>query len=240
MTNTEMIWKYQEAENEFERLRKELDNTPERQKLRKLRRVLQEQTDRIKGFESALKDKEEELASNVKKLEALLKDYDLEQDDLNIMLEDEECTAEELTESRKAMEALLEKINALKKAITADQEWARSTETEIKETYARGAKLKRDYEAAKTVVETEKLERQPVIDKAERDLKALAKQLSPEVLKRYETIKKKHPNPVASLNDNRCTGCGMSVSMTAVRKFSAGTDLVECENCGRLICRKEG
>ena len=239
MTNTEMLWKYQEAENEYDRLRRELESTPERQKLRKLRRVLQEQTDKIKSFETSLKEKEDEMASNVRKLEALLKDYDLEQDDLNIMLEDEECTAEELTESRKAMEALLEKINALKKAIAANQEWSRATENEIKETYARGAKLKRDYEAAKAVVETEKQERQPVVEKAERDMKALAKQLSPDVLKRYETIKKKHQNPVASLNDNRCTGCGMSVSMTAVRKFSSGSDLVECENCGRLICRRE-
>ncbi len=240
MTNAEMIWKYQDAENEFERLRKELENTPERQKLRKLRRVLQEQSDKIKGFEAGLKEKEEQIEADAAKLEALLKDYDLEQDDLNIMLEDEECTAEELTESRKAMEALLERINALKKSITADQEWTRSTEAAIKDTYSKGAKIKRDYEAAKTVVETEKMERQPIIDKAERELKMLGKQLSPEVLKRYETIKKKHPNPVASLNDNRCTGCGMSVSMTAVRKFTAGSELVECENCGRLICRREG
>ena len=58
MTNTEMLWKYQEAENEYDRLRRELESTPERQKLRKLRRVLQEQTDKIKSFETSLKEKE--------------------------------------------------------------------------------------------------------------------------------------------------------------------------------------
>ena len=222
MTQTEILWKYQEAEMELDRLRKELEATPERQKMKKLRKILMEQSEKIDSFRSGVKEKEAELDADMAKLEALLKEYDLEQDDLNIMMNDEECTAEELTESRKSMEALLERVNSLKKSITECREWIVSAT-----------------EAAKAVVETEKLERKPVMDKAEKDVERIAAQLSPDLLKRYKTIKKKYPNPVAKVTDNRCSGCGMSLPMATIKKFSAGNSIIECENCARILCRDE-
>lgn len=239
MTQTEIIWKYQEAEMELDRLRKELESTPERQKMRKLHKILKEQTDKIDAFRNGIKEKEAELDSDLAKLEALLKEYDLEQDDLNIMMNDEECTAEELTECRKSMETLLDRVNALKKSISERRDWIVSATESAKEAYSRGSKTKRDYEAARAVVETERLERKPVIDKAEKDVERIAAQLSPDLLKRYKTIKKKYPNPVAKVTDNRCSGCGMSLPMATIKKFSAGNGVIECENCARILCRDE-
>lgn len=239
MTQTEILWKYQEAEMELDRLRKELEATPERQKMKKLRKILMEQSEKIDSFRSGVKEKEAELDADMAKLEALLKEYDLEQDDLNIMMNDEECTAEELTESRKSMEALLERVNSLKKSITECREWIVSATEAAKEAYTRGSRTKRDFEAAKAVVETEKLERKPVMDKAEKDVERIAAQLSPDLLKRYKTIKKKYPNPVAKVKDNRCSGCGMSLPMATIKKFSAGNSIIECENCARILCRDE-
>ncbi len=236
MTQTEILWKYQEAENELERLKKELESTPERQKLRKLRKILQEQTEKIDSYRNSLKEKEAELESGASKLEALLKDYDLEQDDLNIMIEDEEATAEELTECRKSMEELLAKVNSLKKSLSDCQAYIAKTSDLIREAYQKGTKTKRDYEAAKAVVETEKSEHKPVLDKAQKNVDMIGAQLSPDLLKRYKAIKKKFPNPVATIQDNRCTGCGMSVSMNVVKKFQSGGAVIECENCGRIIC----
>ncbi len=125
MINFEMLWKYQQTDAEVESLKKELDNTPERLKLKKLRRVLTEQTDRIKGFETGLRDKEAEIEAKSRELEDLLRSYDLEQEELNIMLDDEEATSAELAESRKAMEQLLDRINSLKKALSAGIEWTK-------------------------------------------------------------------------------------------------------------------
>lgn len=236
MTQAEILWKYQESEMELDRLKKELESTPERQKMKKLRRILQEQTEKIDGYRTSLKEKETELENGLNKLEQLLKEYDLEQDDLNIMMDDEECTAEELTECRKNMEELLSKVNSLKKSLSDCQAFIAKTSDSIKEAYQKGVRTKRDYEAAKAVVETERSEHQPAIDRAQREVDAIGAQLSPEVLKRYKTIKKKHPNPVAGLNDYRCAGCGMSLPMTTIKKMSSGMAMVECENCGRILC----
>jgi predicted nucleic acid-binding Zn-ribbon protein len=239
MTQTEILWKYQEAEMEVDRLQKELEATPERQKLRKLRKILMDQSEKLDSLKAGVKAREAEIESGTAKLEALLKEYDLEQDDLNIMMNDEESTAEELTESRKAMEALLDKVNALKKSITECRDWIANAAEAMREAYSKGSKTKRDYEAAKTVVETEKMERKPVIDKAQREAERLAAHLPPEIVKKYNTIKKKYPNPVAKVKDNRCTGCGMSLPMTTIKKFASGNAIIECENCARILCRDE-
>ena len=141
-------------------------------------------------------------------------------------------TAEDLTESRKSMEELLEKVNSLKKSLTECQNWIQKATESIKETYQKGSKTKRDYEAAKAVVETEKQERKPVIDRAQREVERLEKFVTPELLKRYKLIKKKYANPVAAIENNRCSGCGMSVSMSVVKKYQAEGSVMECENCG--------
>ena len=239
MTQKEILWKYQDAETKLDKLRKELESTPERQKMRKLRKILQEQSEKIDSYRESLKEKEAELAADITKLEGLLKEYDLEQDDLNIMMEDEECTAEELTECRKSIEELLLKVNALKKSLQDCMAFIKKTQDSIREAYSKGSRTKRDYEAAKAVVETEKAESQPTIDKLQKNVEMIGSQLSPDILRRYKTIKKKHANPVAAIHDNRCSGCGMSLPMAAIKKLSSGTEMLECENCGRILCPEQ-
>ena len=60
-----------------------------------------------------MRAKDGSLATCSSKLDALLKRYDLEKSELDIMENDEESTAAELTEAKKSIEKLLEEINAL-------------------------------------------------------------------------------------------------------------------------------
>ena len=165
-----------------------------------------------------------------------MNDYDLEQGDLDIMMDDEECTAAELTESRKAIEALLEKVNSLKKHLSDTLEWITKTSDEITRTMTRGRKANKEYETAKAVCETEMNERKPVIDSAKKEVERIGLQLSPDLLKRYKTVKKKHALPMAKVSNDRCGGCGMSLPKNVVRSVAQGSGIVECENCGRILC----
>lgn len=236
MTQLETLWKYQEAEAQLDKLRKELDETPAMADYKKLRSFLRNQEAKLTSYRSGIEAKTAEVEDMTKKLDSLLKDYDLEQGDLEIMINDEECTAEELTESRKAIEALLEKINVLKKSLSDSLAWINTTSEEITKTMARGRKANKEYETAKAVCETERNERKPVIDAAAREVERIGMQLSPDLLKRYKVVKKKHALPMAKLKDDRCGGCGMSLPKTVLRQVALGTDIVECENCGRILC----
>ena len=69
-------------------------------------------------------------------------------------------------------------------------------------------------------------------------LKRLSRTLKgvvPELVKRYKTIRKKHAVPLAKLEGERCGGCNMSLPTTVVRSVVSGTEIVECENCGRIL-----
>lgn len=236
MTQLETLWKYQEAEIKHDKLRKEMDDTPAMQEFKKLRNYLRGQEAKIAQYRSGVEAKTAEMEEAAQKLEKLLKEYDLEQDELEIMINDEECTAEELTESRKSIEALLERVNNLKKNLAESLEWINTTMEDIKNTMTKGRNANKKYEAAKTVCETERDERKPVIDAAAREVELIGKQLSPDLLKRYQVVKKKHALPMAKVKDSRCGGCGMSLPKTVLRQVAQGTDIVECENCGRILC----
>ncbi len=236
MTQLEILWKYQEAETQLEKLQKELEDTPARQEYKKLRTFLKAQENKLVGYREGVAAKTAEYDELTKKLETLLNDYDLEQGELDIMMNDEECTAEELTESRKSIEALLEKVNSLKKRLADTLAWITSTTEEINKTLSRGRKANKEYETAKAVCETEMNERKPVIDSAKKEVERVGLQLSPDLLKRYKTVKKKHALPLARLNGDRCGGCGMSLPKNVVRNVAQGNGIVECENCGRILC----
>lgn len=236
MTQLEILWKYQQAEAELDKLRKEMEDTPAMKEYKKLRSFLNNQSAKMNTYKSGVEAKTAEVEEITKKLDALFKDYDLEQGDLEIMMNDEECTAEELTESRKAIEGLLEKINGLKKSLSDSLAWITATSEEITKTMQRGRKANKEYETAKAVCETERNERKPVIDSAAKEVERIGLQLSPELLKRYKVVKKKHALPMARIKDDRCGGCGMSLPKTVIRQVAQGADIVECENCGRILC----
>ena len=107
MNKLDALWKYQQAELSVEKLENRLKSTPSRQKLNKLHAFLTEQQNTINTIQKnidARKAAVEKIAAQVKELEHK---YELEVSEFEIMENDDECTAAELTESRVAIQALM-------------------------------------------------------------------------------------------------------------------------------------
>lgn len=65
---------------------------------------------------------------------------------------------------------------------------------------------------------------------------AAAGRLSPDLLKRYDTLRQKHNGlAVARVQAGNCGGCGASLP-TAIRQQAHGDALTPCPICGRLLC----
>ncbi len=236
MTQLEALWQYQEAEMTLEKLEKELKTTPARQKFNKLRVFLREQTNQITVIQTGLSEKAEALDASCKRLEELLNEYDLEQGELDIMADDEECTAAELTEARIAIERLMEKVGVLKKQLVDTTAWVEKTTQDVNAMWAKAGKAKKEYDALKVVCDTEQAEAKPRLDTAKRDVERAALQVGPEYMKKYMAVKKNYAQPMAKVENNQCGGCNMSLPIVVVRRVSAGSGIVECENCGRILC----
>lgn len=236
MTQLEILWKYQEAEMNLEKLTRDLKNTPVRQKRHKLRLYLQDQTEKISAFQGEITEKTTLAKGFSDKLAALLKEYDLEQDELKIMVEDEECTAAELKEAREALEKLNDKVAALKKSLSDTVLWIEKIIDDINSTYVSAGKAKKEYDSIKAVCDAEEAESKPRINTAKRAVENMALQLDPLLLKKYRAVKKNYAQPMAKVENDQCGGCNMSLPTVVIRRVQAGNGIVECENCGRILC----
>jgi predicted nucleic acid-binding Zn-ribbon protein len=60
--------------------------------------------------------------------------------------------------------------------------------------------------------------------------------LRPEILERYETVRRRHPRAVVPTNRGVCMGC-FTVRPTAMATRGGGLEI--CERCGRILFRLE-
>ena len=211
MNKLDALWEYQQAELALARLKREMKSSPSYQKRTKLHNFLAEQQASIEKINADMRAKDGSLATCSSKLDALLKRYDLEKSELDIMENDEESTAAELTEAKKSIEKLLEEINALHKELAEMITWLNQASEAISSAYSKAGRAKKDYDAVRAVCDAEKDAFKPRLDAAE----AL--------------------NPVAKVANNQCSGCYMMLPSAVVKRVAGKTSIVECENCGRIL-----
>ncbi|MDE0609588.1 MAG: hypothetical protein OXH77_06740 [Anaerolineaceae bacterium] len=70
----------------------------------------------------------------------------------------------------------------------------------------------------------------------ERQRKGALENIQPELQRQYEALKpRKGGQPVARMEGNSCTLCGVAQNITAEREVQQGRRLVTCTNCGRIL-----
>lgn len=68
------------------------------------------------------------------------------------------------------------------------------------------------------------------------DRKAAAREITPENRELYKRLRALHQGQaVALLQDDICSGCGVSQTTTIVQRVRQGQELVRCGSCGRLL-----
>ena len=237
MNKLDALWQYQQAELEADKLENKLKSTPARQKLNKLFNFLKEQQNAIAGIQKTLDSRQQAVDKLQAQIDELAHKYELELGEFKIMLNDDECTAEEMTESRRSVERIMKKAEAAKRELYDAIAQIEKSAAEYKETYAKAAKAKKEYDAARSECERE----DHLIALAKLygcTLDALvqpAKAVDAELLERYKRIKGRYAVPMAKVENNQCSGCNMSLPTSTVKRVATGEGIVECENCGRIL-----
>jgi hypothetical protein len=71
----------------------------------------------------------------------------------------------------------------------------------------------------------------------EQERRGAAAGIDPEVLKVYDHVRRAHQGKgAARLDRNLCLGCRISLPTSTVNKARAGSALVQCPNCERILC----
>jgi predicted nucleic acid-binding Zn-ribbon protein len=235
MNKLEALLRYHEAELALDKLETRIKTSPERQKLNKLYGFLSEQQAQINGIRTQLEARNANVSKLTSHFDELQKQYELELSEIAIMENDEQCTAAEMAESRRALETLLEQITAARRDLYDTLSWIENASGEYKETYARAGKAKKEYDELRAQCDELLKSSQPEVDTAKAVVETAKKDVEEALLKKYALVKSHHANPIAKVENNQCSGCNMSLPTTVVKRVSSGLELVECENCGRIL-----
>lgn len=235
MKKLDALWKYQQTELALERLESRVKTTPARLKLNKLHAYLTEQQNSIGTIQKSIEGRKASVDKLSEQVDDLEHKYELEVSEFAVMQRDEEVTAEEMTESRKSLESLMARMDSARRELYDTLAWIERATADYKDTFTKAGKAKKEYDEVRAQCEEELAEAQPKIEEAKRNLTTSAARVDVPLMERYRKIKNHHATPVAKVENNQCSGCNMSLSTTTVKRVAADEEIVECENCGRIL-----
>ena len=233
----EQLWAYTQTDMEAERFESEMRKAPNRVRLLQLRNSILEQQNNMKKVEAEVANMGERLEAaraEYEKLEGSLRELTAElgdaQDDSVAELEGLIEEAQRLTEALSKCEQDLQKMR--RDAETRDRQQ--------KEIRTRAAKSKQEYDQLKAVYDVEFKRDSDTLKTLKDKVDAAGKAVDPALLERYKVIRQHCIPPVARLINGQCSGCNMALASAVLRRLAAGDEIVECDNCGRILYAPDG
>lgn len=231
MDQLHLLWEYQQADMEADKMEASIKRSPTRQKLVKYRDYLVEQQNVMKRIES-------EVGAMEDRLEALKDAIAMTDEQLRSLQARVESnppvTSEEAQQYLSDARRFQNNLNAYEQEIKRVSKNAGDRERLQHDVRVRAAKAKGEFDKLKNAYDEEYKEKSKDLDALKAAAEEKAKDIQPDYMERYRTIKRHSVPPLAKLFGDQCGGCNMSLPSAVSRKVKSG-ELVECETCGRLL-----
>lgn len=232
MEQIELLWEFQQADMEADALENEIKRSPNRLALKKNRDFLLEQQNLIKQME-------EQVAEMLDRVDVIQDAIALQQEQLRALTARMNDSPPENLEQAKAFthdaQRLVGDIGSYEQEMKRIQQDAADHERVQKEIVIKFAKVKGEYEKQKVDYEEEYKEQMKALEDKRRIAQEKAQGIEPELMDRYQVIKKHCVPPVAKLVNGQCGGCFMGLPQVTLRNLKSGAKVIECESCGRMI-----
>ena len=238
MTKLEYLLMYQKADLKKQQLENNLRTTESRQKLNKITKLLREQQTAIQKLTEDADAQQNALARLVSQQDGLAHELELNHSEMETLEADDQVTAEELTEFRMDVERLNRELGRLEKDVKGLLEQLEKTSADFQKARSLGGRAKKEYDRLKAVVEVEKAESAADITVATKEMETVERQVDPTFLAKYKKARVHHSMPVVPVVNEKCSGCNMSLPMAVIKKLSNQENVMECENCGRILYQK--
>lgn len=232
MNLIEMLLDFQEADMEADALEAEIRRSPNRLALKKNLDFLKEQQDAVKQMEeqiSTMLDRVDVIKEAIRRQQEQLKALQARLTDVP------PSTLEETKAMQNEAQVLLFDIHGYENEMKRIQKEAGENERKHKEIIVRFSKVKTEYDQQKIEYEEEYKEQKKVLDDKRKVAQDKGKGIDAKLMDRYQVIKKHSTPPVVRLTNGQCGGCYMSLPSVTLRNLKAGSDIIECESCGRMI-----
>lgn len=237
MEQLDLLWEYQQLGNLMDGYRQEKNNLPMRKQLRKLKKYLIEQQKRLIEL-----DDEADKKSNT--LNKIYHEYDNIINNLRI---DREKIEDGSIKNLKQIEQLEKDAQVLKeKTIKKEKEleilMAELDELSgiLKKIGIRISKAKREYAKVKSKYDKQAGELQTKYNNVKKKQDELKQKIQENLISKYNKLKDNYDDPISLVTGNYCcSGCNMQIASLAIQHLKEDSNVVECENCGRILYLRE-
>ena len=235
MSRPDAILAYQTVDLQKQQVETAVRTTEARVRYSKLNKLLKRQQEILKK----LTDDLEILSATAKKLnkqyKAVLDRLDLETSEFETLENDEETTAEEMTEFKHDIERLNRELNGIEKELKQTYSTLERQVAEYQKTRQTGLKAKKEYDQVREICLKERDDAQAELNAFDAQLADLEKTVDPKLMARYKRARQHYGMPVVPVKDQKCSGCNMELPTLTLSRLANVGVVVECENCGRLL-----
>lgn len=231
MNNYEALWTFQTEDIKADQIANEIMRSPTRQRLEKSRDFIVEKQKEYKELEetiSAMADRKDILVHAVEREEAQLSSL---QNTYETNPPQDQESLHELIRSVSQCRDTLRQYEAEIAHIVSD---TNANDKKLRSVWLETAKAKHNFDQLKVDYNNESRAKKEELEQQKNRVAALQASVDPDLLERYQVIKKHISPPVARLIHGQCAGCNTSLPSATLSKIKNGS-LVECETCGRLI-----
>lgn len=232
MGKLELLWDYQEADMEVVRHEGEMRRDPTRTKLLRLRNFVVDQQNALQQME----EKAEASRQQVEKNEQECAKITVALEEGNKRLEEGAYqTLEEVQSAIRDAQRLIDSLRVAEKELKKIVGESKNAEAALKDIRQKVAAARDQYATLKVGYDDEFAKQSEALNVLKQKRDEIGKGLEKPLLERYESVKQRCTPPMAKLNAERCGGCNMSLPAALQKKVRDGEQVVECENCGRIL-----
>ena len=230
MADLTAILKYQETDKKLFALERELASCDERKKYVQAKKFLESAAEKLDSLEakaSALKAKAAEIIERCSSVEKDLADLS----GIDELIEG----GADVSYYKKAAQKQMDLLRKTKNELAALTDNINATDKEFKDLKKKVIATQKVYAEAGEKYKEVKASREGEKKALEKELSAIAADISEAAMNKYLTKRKEKVFPVVfPLTDGRCPCCGMEVPLAAMSELK-NAGIIECESCRRIL-----
>ena len=232
MVQLKSLWDFMQVDMAADNFEQEMRKSPNRQKLIKRRNFLMEQQANMKKIEgeiAVMQDRLEAVRDEASRLSGVLK-ATLEEISAN-----PPADLEETQRKLDAVQKLTDTLSRYEQELKKMRKDADNRDRQQKEIRVSAAKAKQEYDQVKQVYDKEFKEDTAKLNTMRASIEKESAKQDPALLERYRAIKQHCTPPMARMSSDQCCGCFMQLPSSTLRLLKEGKEIVECDNCGRIL-----
>lgn len=232
MQELNKLWQYQQLDLEAESFERELQNSEDYKNFVKLHRFMQDQRKVLTGLTAQVEDKQRRIETEHKRYTLL---EQRQKDGVEKLDKIDKSNLKEVERFRDYFENLQNLLATERREFSQLAKQLEKEDSQLANLKNRLSQARKEYNELQARLDEKRGEFKDDEANLRAQAEVLAKEIDPALMKRYKTAKKGFAAPVANVQGGRCTGCGMELSAVLQRKIRESDEVVDCENCGRML-----